>query len=181
MSLTQQAHAIICQHFDEVSSPKSLAVDATCGNGHDTLFLCQLGFKKVVGFDVQQDAIEATQKRLGENNYSAQLILAGHETLSENINEPINCITFNLGYLPGTDKSLTTATDSTLACLNQAVELLAPNGLISLLCYPGHTEGKHETESVRKWLAKLPEYWKVETYQSTRVNDRSPILFVLTQ
>ncbi len=44
-------------------------IDATMGNGNDTLFLCRMAGKTghVTAFHIQQQALEATEKLLEEN------------------------------------------------------------------------------------------------------------------
>ena len=64
MALTRLAHQLIKEHFESSGANRGLAVDATCGNGFDTEFLCRLGFKQVIGFDIQARAIEITRHRL---------------------------------------------------------------------------------------------------------------------
>ena len=65
----------------EVVTKEDIVVDATMGNGHDTLFLAKLA-KKVYAFDIQEKALEKTQERLDQAGMTnAQLILQGHEKL----------------------------------------------------------------------------------------------------
>lgn len=191
MALTQTAHQRITEHFEGQS--KQLAVDATCGNGHDTLFLCQLGFNTVIGFDIQADAIAQTQARLNTNNCQATLHHAGHDCLSDFIQEQklqqknskqtkIDCLMFNLGYLPGSDKSITTTVDSTLSALQQGCALLSNHGLISILCYPGHEEGALEQQAITQWLnTLLQQDWHIVEHQSPTVNMHSPALYQITR
>ena len=111
--------------------PGDVVVDATLGNGHDTLFLCRqvLPGGHVYGFDVQAAAVESTGKRLLEAGVAASdfsLFQAGHETmpmrLPEGMREKLAAVMFNLGYLPGSDKQCITQTETTMVALKQAVE-----------------------------------------------------------
>ena len=67
----------------------------------------------------------------------------------------ISCIMFNLGYLPGTDKSVTTAIESTITAISQGCRLLAGHGLISVLAYTGHAGGMEEYRAVKEWVESL--------------------------
>lgn len=59
----------------EVVTQDDIVVDATMGNGHDTLFLAKLA-KQVYAFDIQEQALEKTQERLNQAGMTnAQLIL----------------------------------------------------------------------------------------------------------
>jgi hypothetical protein len=87
---------------------------------------------------------------------------------------------FNLGYLPGGDKSVITLTDSTLSALTTASRILADNGIITLLAYPGHEGGDQETDQVKKWCERLDtQQFKVSTVYSTERKDTAPRLFVI--
>jgi len=141
-----------------------ILIDATAGNGHDTLFLAQQTGSTglVFAFDLQSKALEQTRKCLAENAVDKQCILiqSGHENMEEQIpvthHGKINAITFNLGYLPGTEKETTTQAQSTVAALDQSLKLLSPRGIISLLIYKGHPAGKEEYEAIKNWLKKKP-------------------------
>lgn len=177
MSLTDDTHALIVQHFD--SKPKKMAVDATCGNGHDTEFLYKLGFKKVLGFDVQESAINSTRQRLG-NNDSVTLIKDSHANLADYIDVKIDCLMFNFGYLPSADKEITTQSASSLLALQAGLELLSDDGLMSLMCYPGHPSGAQETEAIRKWFATLDhQKWVIETHLAASPKPTAPILHIV--
>lgn len=178
----------IAQHaVSEVLQPGDLAVDATVGNGHDTLFLCQTvgASGRVLGFDVQAEAIAATRaKLLGAGIESTRFDLhhRGHEHLGE-FAQPgtVAAIMFNLGYLPGSDKALITRPETTLAALATALPLLRPGGVLTIVCYPGHEGGDEEAESVKTWSKSLDENWLVQTHPQARpdapfaVAIRSPI------
>ena len=45
----------------EYITPYSIVVDATCGNGHDTLHLAQCRPKRLYAFDIQEQAVASTR------------------------------------------------------------------------------------------------------------------------
>lgn len=182
MALTKRAHKLIEDHFSNSKIPRILAVDATCGNGTDTEFLAKLGFKQVVGFDIQERAATITRARLrnaGLNNVG--LILDGHETLGRHIADEIDCVMFNLGYLPHGDETISTHKTSSLVALSYATRMLSKTGIISVLCYPGHSQGKEETRAVQKWLAALGPNWKIRAKASQNPTPDTPILYSVTR
>ena len=134
-----------------------VAADFTMGNGHDTLWLSrEMGMDgKVYAFDIQTQALENTrallQKEHAPENYT--LILDSHHKAAEYITKQICVGMFNLGFLPGGDKSITTMRDTTLAAIHAAVSLLAPDGALLVAVYPGHEEGHIEGELIEKELA----------------------------
>jgi SAM-dependent methyltransferase len=134
-------------------------VDATCGNGHDTLLLAQLigPAGKVWAFDIQAAALAATRGLLEEGGCLAQaeLVAAGHERLGEFVTGPLRAAVFNLGYLPGGDKSCVTRPEQTVAALQQGLGLLLPGGIVTIAVYTGHTGGTEEGEAVEEWAASL--------------------------
>ncbi|MBN1915033.1 MAG: class I SAM-dependent methyltransferase [Parachlamydiales bacterium] len=151
------AKALWVHHLQE----KDYVIDATCGNGHDALFLAKRIPKgKLFLFDIQQQALEATRTLLeGEFPSGAPHIdffHASHEDLSIAAkDQPPSLIVYNLGYLPGSDKKITTTASSTIKSLESALSILAPEGAISIMCYPGHPEGKRESEAIFEFLPRL--------------------------
>ena len=135
-------------------------VDATMGNGHDTLFLCSLVGEtgRVYAFDIQPEAVEATRTRLAEAGMAgrAELFCLGHEHMAEKVPGPIRAAVFNLGWLPGGDHGITTRTETTLRAVSQALELLLPLGVMVLCAYPGHEEGSREREALDRFFTDLP-------------------------
>ncbi len=144
--------------------PGDAVVDATAGNGHDSLFLAQ---RVVPGghlwaFDVQAAAVAATRSRLLENGMEAAdftLHHAGHERLAELLpaawHGRVAAVMFNLGYLPGSDKQCITQTETTLQAIAQAVGCLAAGGIMTLAVYPGHAGGADEARQIADWAARL--------------------------
>ncbi len=134
-------------------------VDATCGNGHDTLFVARLvgQLGRVWAFDIQEQALTATRTLLADNGCLAwvNLLNEGHEGLDELVDEPVQAVVFNLGYLPGGDKTCVTRPDSTLSALVQATRVLVPGGIIVITIYTGHTGGDEEGAAVEAWAASL--------------------------
>ncbi|KAF0216673.1 MAG: hypothetical protein FD174_3610 [Geobacteraceae bacterium] len=160
--------AVALSHFflRERVRPGDRVVDATCGNGHDTLFLAGLvgPAGKVWGFDIQDDALAATRVLLDEAGCldRLELVAAGHECLSDHVTEPVQAVVFNLGYLPGGDKTRITRPDNTLPALEQAAQLLQPGGIIIVVLYSGHPGGAEECRAVDEWGAALsPELFNV--------------------
>lgn len=161
LSLVQQAHQLLAERLQQGDT----VIDATVGNGHDTLFLAaQVGVTgKVYGFDIQQQALDTAYERLQQAGEAAQVSLfhAGHETMSllvpESAHGRVKAVMFNLGYLPGGDKRRTTGVSTTLAALQAALTMLSSGGLISLLAYTGHPGGREEAELVKQWAGALPQ------------------------
>jgi len=180
MALTDDAHALISEHF--IDKTTSLAVDATCGNGHDTIFLCSLGFQKVVGFDVQTKAIEATRQRIENANINGvELILDSHQQLANYVESNIDCAMFNFGYLPSANKSVTTLPASSVSAISSACSLLSNKGIISLMCYPGTETGKKETQAIEQYLNTLASPWLVSTHLASSPKPTAPVLFLIRQ
>ncbi len=164
-NVVKMSHAI----FKEFVGPGDTVVDATCGNGWDTLTLAYLlkGKGKLVSYDIQQQALDAARKLLEDNLSEAEreiitLKLASHEDLEE---EGAKIIHYNLGYLPKGDKQITTVKETSLASIKKALTLVADNGVITIVCYPGHEEGKEETACIESFAEELdPRDWLVQHY-----------------
>lgn len=153
--ITKWCHRLIREQVKE----GDICVDATAGNGYDTELLCELtGSRgKVYAFDIQEAALQNTRKRLGEKGYQAELILAGHETMRQYVNEAgkVSCIVFNFGYLPGGDHDQATHADTSIQAIIEALELLKSGGIISLCIYSGGDSGFEEREAILNCLAEL--------------------------
>ena len=147
------------------------AIDATVGNGHDTLMLAEaVGAKgEVFGFDVQQTALSTTRERLSDVGVldRVKLIRGSHadmrQLLPQSAINGVDLVMFNLGYLPGGDKGLITESNSTISALDTALSLLSSQGAISIIAYPGHVGGDSESELVVGWCDALDgEGYRVE-------------------
>ncbi|OAZ17235.1 SAM-dependent methyltransferase [Lactococcus lactis RTB018] len=179
----------------DIIKTNDVVVDATMGNGYDTQFLAELG-ANVYAFDVQEEALNATEKRLDdagiknqifEKNLlnlltepSVNLVLSGHEKLSEYVKEPIKAAIFNLGYLPKTDKSVVTKADTTLTALDALTNQLVVGGRIAIMIYYGHEGGMEEKNAVIKWTSSLPQKdWEVTSYAPLNQIHTPPILVLI--
>jgi len=147
-----------------VVKPGDVVIDATAGNGHDTLFLAEVvgGQGQVHSFDVQYEALLSTRERLAKEVVEARIRyhLSCHARLRFHVTSA-SAVMFNLGYLPGTDQVTITRTSSTIEALQQASELLTPGGIITCVCYPGHPGGLEEAEAVMDWASSHAEFSKV--------------------
>ncbi|WP_280769997.1 class I SAM-dependent methyltransferase [Salipaludibacillus daqingensis] len=165
-----------------------VAVDATAGKGNDTAFLAKLvgenGF--VYSFDVQKEAIEATKNRMKQMNLENQvkIIHDGHEKiethLSPNHLQNIDGAIFNLGYLPGSDKSIVTSAFTTITALNQLLHHLKKEGIVVLVIYHGHEEGKLEKDNLLPFVSSLPqEEFHVMEYRFINQKNDPPFIIAI--
>jgi predicted methyltransferase len=163
LSVLSQAQRLVTERV----RPGDIVVDATAGNGVDTLFLSRLAGAggKVFAFDVQAAALEQTRERLHAATDQAMLapvtlLHTGHEHMAQRIPETyhghIAAVMFNLGYLPGAEQSVITKPPSTLAALQAAMQLLRMDGILTVVVYPGHEGGQEEAQAVETWASALP-------------------------
>ena len=183
-SLTDTAHRHLGSHLRE----GNIVIDATAGNGHDALFAasCCGTTGHVYLFDIQQAAITNSRNKLFKAGYlqRASFLCASHDLiktlLPSQLKGNISASIYNLGYLPGGDKSITTETASTLASLEQSLEWLRDGGVISLMIYVGHLQGAIEHEAILDWLES-----KRDDLQSEWINpgcsENSPRLYICTK
>jgi hypothetical protein len=164
--------------------PGDFAVDATCGNGNDTLLLARLAGPdgRVWAFDIQADAIDRTTTALQEAGLLERVTLlnSGHETMRDHVVFQVSAVVFNLGYLPGGDRTVITRPESTLTGLTQAAGLLAPRGIIAITVYPGHTGGDIEQATVEEWASRLtPGSFHVWHMGQRNVTSNAPCLILI--
>ncbi|CAL4894389.1 unnamed protein product [Urochloa decumbens] len=186
---TEVAHAVwrsIVQKGDTV-------VDATCGNGNDTLALLKMvaderGQGRVYGMDIQDSAIESTSsflKMAVEDYYQdlVKLFPVCHSRMEEIVpkDASVRLVAFNLGYLPGGDKTLITVPKTTELALQAASRILSSGGLISVLVYIGHPGGRDELDVVESFASSLP----IDTWASCKLQmvnrPVAPVLILLNK
>ena len=160
-----------------------VAVDFTMGNGHDTEFLSKTVGESghVYAFDIQAQAVESTRKNLAEQgcpeNYT--LIHDSHHKVKEYVKTPFRVGMFNLGWLPGGDKSITTMRETTLPAIRDAIELLDRDGILNIAIYPGHKEGDEEGKLVCEYLASLSRFKVCVTRVQIINSPTSPFFIVI--
>lgn len=173
-------------------------VDATMGNGNDTLFFCEMAGEsgKVFAFDIQEAALDATEKRLKGHGITDQisrisdgelctdrisLILDGHEHMDRYIEkESVDVVCFNFGYLPGGDHAICTKSETDIQALKTALGLLKKGGMLSLCIYSGGDTGFEEKEAILDFLKSLPpkEYTVIVNSYHNRENHPPIPVFV---
>ncbi len=162
---TELAHLLL----QRVISEGDLVIDATAGNGHDTVFLARRAGEsgRVLAFDVQAAAIDSSRRLLETSDVAAnvEFFQESHARLADHVPDgSVAAIMFNLGYLPGSDQSVITTTSETLIALEAAVHALRPGGWLCVVCYPGHDGGNDEASAVEAWLTSKPGELRVARY-----------------
>ncbi len=157
-------------------------LDCTVGNGNDTKLLAELVGPngKVYGFDIQNRALEITIEKLTCENLNNRVILIqdSHENIDLYIDEKLDFIVYNLGYLPKGDKNIKTNKKSTLISLNKSLSLLNDNGIILVSCYVGHDGGMEEKNGVEELLRNLDQKkFNVIKYDFINQGNFPPILY----
>ena len=177
---------IICDLSHEIIKPyitkDDIMIDATMGNGFDTLFLSKIS-KYVYAFDIQDQALLETKKRLDDAHISnVKLIKDSHEHMFNYVSE-FKGIIFNLGYLPKGDKNITTKTETTLKTLDLIIDHLKVGSFILYVIYPGHEEGFNESKALYEKIKNLDPI----IYKTVRIDlpfqDHNPpyILWIIKQ
>ena len=165
----RNARHLAADYVRRTVRPGDTVVDATMGNGQDTLFLCGLVGEtgRVFAFDVQPEAVERTRARLDEAGAlpRATLLLAGHETMAQHVPGGVQAVMFNLGWLPGAQHAVTTLERTTLPAVEAACSLLCPGGIVSMCVYPGHEDSLAITQAIAALPVKLKEIVLLHYYQ----------------
>ena len=161
-------------------------IDATMGNGNDTLLLAQLcgNSGKVLAFDIQEQALQTTRNKLAAKqapeNYT--LLLESHTNMADYADpDTVSCIVFNFGYLPGGDHALATKGETSIIALTQALSLLKKGGMISLCIYSGGDSGFEQRDQILAWLKKLDshKYLVIKSdYYNRPNNPPIPVLII---
>ena len=163
--------------------PGELVVDATAGNGNDTLFLAEHVGKNghVYAFDIQQAALESTAERLGELTSRVSLIWDSHDNVKQYINKPISGAVFNLGYLPhGNDLSIVTKPETTIKAVHTLLGMLRKGGTIAIAVYDGHAGGAKERDALLAYVKGLHQAdVHVAKYEILNQQNNPPFLIAL--
>lgn len=158
-SALQIAHKIIAEHV----KPGGFCIDATAGRGNDTVFLCSLVGEngKVLAFDIQEEAIQSAKALIKENNYESicSIYLDSHSNIGKYAQDgSVDCITFNLGWLPAGDHDIFTRAETTIPAIETGLKLLKKGGLMSICIYYGGRSGYEERDALLEYLKTLDNY-----------------------
>ena len=157
LSAVQLCHEFLAAHL----TPGGFYLDATCGNGHDTAFLCKLAGPegRVIGLDIQPQAVEATNARLAAAGLDGigRAVLLDHARLGE-VAAPgtADCVLFNFGWLPGADHQVHSTAAGSLPALQAALEALKPRGVLAAVLYSGQVIGDSEKQAALAFFRALP-------------------------
>jgi len=173
--------------WSQILRPGDTVVDATSGNGHDALFLAKAvgPSGQVYAFDLQQTAIDSTintveQGVAPESRPKMHYVAQCHSNLQHAVgSHTARLVAFNLGYLPGGDKSVITRQSSTLAAVEASFEVLHPGGLLSILAYTGHEGGPEEFSAVTALLEQLPPRYWISTQVKVLNRPTAPVLLLV--
>ncbi len=160
-----------------------VAVDYTMGNGHDTEFLCRTVGEtgEVYAFDIQRAAVDSTEKRLAESdcpkNYT--LICDSHHNVKKYVDKPVKAGMFNLGWLPGGDKSITTMRETTMPAIEAAISLMDRDAILNIAVYPGHPEGDAEGKMIEEYLSAQSRFKICVTKVKIVNSPTSPYFFMI--
>lgn len=162
----------------------SLVVDATAGNGKDTLFLAANTPAAAVvwAFDIQSQALASTRDLLAKHKLAAKvrLTLDCHAHITRYINQPVDAAMFNLGYLPGGDHTLSTLPATTIRAIEQTLALLNTEGLITIAAYPGFEQGRLELRELHRYLAAIDQKkFSVACWSMVNQSNLPPILYLI--
>ena len=162
-----------------------VVIDATAGNGFDTLKLCRAVGEngRVYAFDIQKSALSETERKLIEQGFSnATLICDSHSVLDKYVKEPVDGVVFNLGYLPGGDHSLQTKSETTIEAIKKSLVLLKSTGFISVTVYYGKNSGTDEKERVMEFLKPLDyKNYTVLVHDFYNRPNNPPITVIITK
>jgi predicted methyltransferase len=166
--------------------PGEIAVDATVGNGHDTLFLAELVGEAghVYGFDIQEEAIQKTTERLRESGLLNRVTVyrKGHEHVSDllPVGSTVAGAIFNLGYLPGGNKEIVTTPDTTISAVKQLISMLKPGGILVLVIYHGHPGGAIERDHLLEFVMQIDQMVAhVLQYQFINQQNNPPFIIAI--
>lgn len=165
--------------------PGDTAVDATMGNGNDTLKLCKAVSEKgkVYAFDIQKSAIDSTSEKLAkENTSNAKLILDSHANMDKYVSGKVSAVIFNLGYLPGGDHSVCTKGDTSISAIEKALALISCEGFVSVTVYYGKNSGTEEKDAVMEYFKSLDhKKYTVLVHDFYNRPNNPPITVIITK
>ena len=181
--IVEFSHLLIKEYINNSKKNFIRCLDATCGNGFDTLFMATLLKENghVDAYDIQQIALDNTQTKLIENNISnVTLINKSHDLIDPSL---YDLAIFNLGYLPNADKSITTNHETSLKAIKiLSDEIINNKNLLIIICiYPGHPEGKLEAKCIEEFVLNLPSNKYLVTKYLNYNRPTSPYIITISK
>lgn len=183
LPLVQAAQILIRPYVGE----GSVVIDATAGNGKDTRFLASRAGHQgyIYACDLQAEALRTTAQHLADFPANRlRLLNINHAELLSHIAVShigqVDAAMFNLGYLPGGSKAITTRTETTLPALEAACSTLSSRSILSILTYPGHTAGQEEFSCILQWLKQQSARWDLHHLHPPPNCKSAPQLFIVT-
>lgn len=179
--IIQYSHELLTNSIQQ----GEIAIDATCGNGNDTLVLSDLVGKtgRVLAFDIQKQAITNTEQLLKQHGKTnVKLIHDGHEHIGKYLHnkEEIGGAIFNLGYLPKSDKKIITKGETTITALETILQSLKQNGLVVLVVYHGHDGGENEKKMLLEYVRQLQQKkYHVLKYEFINLINKPPFIIAI--
>lgn len=151
---------IIKRAISENVREGDICIDATAGRGNDTLFMASLvgDSGHVTAFDIQSEAVESTRALLENEGLShrADVRLQSHAEMDTLFEEgTVSCITFNFGWLPKGDHSISTKKESSLEAIEKGLRLLKKDGIMTLIIYYGRDTGFEEKDAILEYLPTI--------------------------
>lgn len=185
MKINKLNNAISIVHdlMEERIRPGNIVLDGTVGNGNDIMYMSKLIGKtgKAYGFDIQNTAIENTRKLLSTLDYKNFILIKdGHEFVDKYVEEPLDFIVYNLGYLPRGDKTIKTKAHTTKISIEKSLNLLKRDGMICIVAYPGHEGGMEEQLVIQDLLSRLNQKnFNVLELKFINQKNSPPILYII--
>ena len=175
-------HKILKMHI----KPGDFCIDATAGNGHDSVYLCELTGKegKLLAMDIQQSAVDSTAANLAEHGFSGMstVVCTSHSDIDKYA-EPnsADCIVFNFGWLPGGSHDVFTRAETSIPAIKKSLDILKPGGLLSLCVYYGRNNGYSERDTIMEFVSSLPgaQYNVMKCDFLNRFNDPPFPIFIV--
>ncbi|WP_138159756.1 tRNA (mnm(5)s(2)U34)-methyltransferase [Peptoniphilus catoniae] len=173
---------VIDEVLNNMNLKDSICMDATCGNGKDSLNIIKRieeGFLYCV--DIQDSALKETDrllKREGFHNY--KLIKESHDKVFDKFNCKFKLVIYNLGYLPGSDKTIVTRPDTTIRSIDIAKDYLLSDGVIIIVSYLGHEGSLEERRELDNYLKNLDQKsFLVEKREFYNQVNNPPIVYLV--
>lgn len=169
---------IVFSFIDRLSED-AVVCDMTLGNGYDAAYICaHIPAGILYGFDIQSSALTRTRERLGETSTSLRLFQDTHASCADYLKEPVDLAVYNLGYLPGADKSITTDGESVIKSFESLWPFLKTGAFVLFTLYPGHEPGRCEEKILTDYFEKTDQK-RISVMRVQGINQKNNPPYVL--